>query len=162
MSKCPLLFCFLSLIVKEMLKSTGHDNFQTKVNVRSWKFSQTWKVITIEAVVQRCSVKKEFLKIFAKFTGKHLCQSLFFIKTSGNYLRRLLLYLRLSKPREILLNVKLSYQNISALPRVFFSQVLWVSIHSRSWYQKWSLPTLTTKKIGRNKFLATKANRNKT
>ena len=157
MSKCPLLFCCLSLIMKEMLKSTGHENFQTKVNVRSWKFSQDWKVISIEAVVQRCSVKKEFLKIFAKFTGKHLCQSLFFyqnlgklpppatsvskvIKTSGNFIE---CKIRLPK-------------------HFFFSQVLWVSIHSRSWYQKWSLPTLTTKKIGRSKFLATKANRNKT
>ena len=32
-----------------------------------------------EAVVQRYSVKKLFLK-FRKFTGKHLCQSLFFNK----------------------------------------------------------------------------------
>ena len=33
-----------------------------------------------EAVGQRCSVKKDFLGNFAKFTGKHLCQSLFFSK----------------------------------------------------------------------------------
>ena len=39
-----------------------------------------------EAVVQRCSEKKVgVLENFAKFTGKHLCQSLFLIKlqTSG-------------------------------------------------------------------------------
>ena len=30
-----------------------------------------------DAVVQRCSVKKCVLRNFAKFTGKHLCQSLF-------------------------------------------------------------------------------------
>ena len=30
-----------------------------------------------EAVVQRCSVKKVLLEIFAKFTGKQLCQILF-------------------------------------------------------------------------------------
>ena len=29
---------------------------------------------------QRCSVKQEFLENFAKFTGKYLCQSLFFKK----------------------------------------------------------------------------------
>ena len=29
-----------------------------------------------DAVVQRCSVKKCVLRNFAKFTGKHLCQSL--------------------------------------------------------------------------------------
>ena len=31
-----------------------------------------------EAVVRRCSVKKDVLKHFAKFTGKRLCQSLHF------------------------------------------------------------------------------------
>ena len=29
---------------------------------------------------QRCSIRKGGLKKFAKFTGKHLCQSLFLIK----------------------------------------------------------------------------------
>ena len=33
-----------------------------------------------EAVVRRCSAKKGVLINFAKFTGKHLCQSLFLIK----------------------------------------------------------------------------------
>ena len=33
-----------------------------------------------ETVVQRCSVKKVDLRNFAKFTGKHLCHSLFFNK----------------------------------------------------------------------------------
>ena len=31
----------------------------------------------------RCSVKKGVLKHFAKFTGKHLCQRLFFNKVAG-------------------------------------------------------------------------------
>ena len=31
----------------------------------------------------RCSVKKGVLRNFAKFTGKHLCQSLFFNKVAG-------------------------------------------------------------------------------
>ena len=30
-----------------------------------------------------CSVKKGVLRNFAKFTGKHLCQSLFFDKVAG-------------------------------------------------------------------------------
>ena len=38
-----------------------------------------------EAVVQRCSVKKDVLENFAKFTGKHLCQSLFFNKVAGKF-----------------------------------------------------------------------------
>ena len=36
-----------------------------------------------EAVVRRCSIKKGVLRNFAKFTGKHLCQSLFFNKVAG-------------------------------------------------------------------------------
>ena len=36
-----------------------------------------------EAVVRRCSVKTVFFKIPQNFTGKHLCQSLFFNKVAG-------------------------------------------------------------------------------
>ena len=43
----------------------------------------TFESLIIEAVAQRCSVKKMFLEILAKFTGKHLCQSLFFNKVAG-------------------------------------------------------------------------------
>ena len=32
---------------------------------------------------QRCSVEKGVLRNFTKFTGKHLCQSLFFNKVAG-------------------------------------------------------------------------------
>ena len=32
---------------------------------------------------QRCSVRKGILRNFAKFTGKHLCQSLFLNKVVG-------------------------------------------------------------------------------
>ena len=37
----------------------------------------------LDANAQRCSVKKGVLRNFAKFTGKHLCQSLFFNKVAG-------------------------------------------------------------------------------
>ena len=36
-----------------------------------------------EAVVRRCSVKKDILRNFSKFTGKHLCQNLFCNKVAG-------------------------------------------------------------------------------
>ena len=32
---------------------------------------------------QRCSAKKDVLRNFKKFTGKHLCKSLFFNKAAG-------------------------------------------------------------------------------
>ena len=38
---------------------------------------------TLRSSRQRCSVKKGVLKNLAKFTGKHLCQSLFLDKTTG-------------------------------------------------------------------------------
>ena len=39
--------------------------------------------MTQKAVVQRCSVRKGALRNFTKFTGKYLCQSLFFNKFAG-------------------------------------------------------------------------------
>ena len=42
--------------------------------------SHTGKFQWSEVVVRRCSVKKVVLRNFAKFTGKHLCQRLFFNK----------------------------------------------------------------------------------
>ena len=41
-----------------------------------------------EVVIWRCSVKKVFLKIKKKITGKHLCQSLFLIKLQNSGLNR--------------------------------------------------------------------------
>ena len=38
---------------------------------------------TIRSTHQRCSMKKGVLRNFTKFTGKHLCQSLFFDKVAG-------------------------------------------------------------------------------
>ena len=41
------------------------------------------KTKVLEAATERCSVKKVFLEISKKFTGEHLCQSLFFNKVAG-------------------------------------------------------------------------------
>ena len=40
-------------------------------------------LMATEAVAQRCSVKKVVFRNFSKFTGKHLCQSLFLNKVEG-------------------------------------------------------------------------------
>ena len=44
-----------------------------------------WNIayVRAEAVAPTCSVKKGVLRNVAKFTGKHLCQSLIFIKGTG-------------------------------------------------------------------------------
>ena len=39
--------------------------------------------MTIRSSHQRCSVRKGVLRNFAKFTGKHLCQAVFFNKVAG-------------------------------------------------------------------------------
>ena len=43
---------------------------------------------TVEAVSRRSSVKKGALRNFPKVTGKHLCQSLFFNKVAGNFIKK--------------------------------------------------------------------------
>ena len=48
-------------------------------NKRVWGLSFTMD----RSSHQRCSVKKDVLRNFAKFIGKHLCQSLFFNKVAG-------------------------------------------------------------------------------
>ena len=63
--------------------------------------SATWKILQMKmnkvsfdsrSSHQRCSIKKGALKNFAKFTGKHLCQSLFFNKgcrpKTGNFIEK--------------------------------------------------------------------------
>ena len=46
--------------------------------------------ITNRSSHQRCSIKKGVLRNFAKSTGKHLCQSLFFSKVAGacNFIKK--------------------------------------------------------------------------
>ena len=54
-----------------------------------------------KAVIQRCSVKTGVYENFTKFTGKHLCQSLFFNKVAG---------LRLGKLRRSLVTTSQIYR----------------------------------------------------
>ena len=54
-----------------------------------YDLSPTSQYVCIEAIVQRCSVKKGVLRNFAKFIGKHLCQSLFFNKVETLLKKRL-------------------------------------------------------------------------
>ena len=39
--------------------------------------------LLFRSIPQRCSMKKGVLRNFTKFTGKHLCQSLFFNKVTS-------------------------------------------------------------------------------
>ena len=46
--------------------------------------------VAFRSILSRCSVKKGVFKNFAKFAGKHMCQSLFFNKVAGLRLGTLL------------------------------------------------------------------------
>ena len=58
-----------------------------------WKFQNEEEVLT-EAAKGGALLKKGVLKKFPKFTGKHLCQSLFFYKVAGCDFIRKILWLR--------------------------------------------------------------------
>ena len=79
-------------LIRLILEAKFGDNFLFIMMHRfflaffSWNLTMqiTWKKLnSSEAVVQRCSVKKSVLRNFVKFTGKHLCHSLFFNKVTG-------------------------------------------------------------------------------
>ena len=54
---------------------------------QAWNYYQV--IDTSERSSQRrCSVTKGFLRNFANFTGKHLCQSLFFNKIACNFIKK--------------------------------------------------------------------------
>ena len=53
-------------------------------NCEYWTKKSTYAMlIKLRSSHQRCSMKKDVLRNFTKFTGKHLCQSLFFNKVAG-------------------------------------------------------------------------------
>ena len=86
------LFIFIKI---KMATSHGRfkltDDKSYKMFTRIEQFICTFLFLNIgrfqwlisEAVVRRCSVKKGVRRNFTKFTGKHLCQRLFFNKVSG-------------------------------------------------------------------------------
>ena len=49
-------------------------------------YNKTTNVMKARSSHRRCSVKKDVLRNFAKFTGKHQYQSLFFYKVAGLHL----------------------------------------------------------------------------
>ena len=65
--------------------------FQYIVNKNSWKFIYVYILhfVTERSSQQRWSIKRDaFIKNFAKFTGKHMCQSLCFNKVVSIALKK--------------------------------------------------------------------------
>ena len=78
---CLFLCFFLGGSCFVLFDAVSPENYHRPV----WEFMQL-----MEAIVQRCSVKRGVLENFIKFTGKHLCQSHFFNKVAGLRLTTLL------------------------------------------------------------------------
>ena len=82
---------------------------------------------------QRCSVKKGVIRYFAKFTGKHSCQSLFLIKLQT-------LPATLLK-KETLVQV-FSYEFCEISKNTFFTEHLWATASVQCFKNNLILPTL--------------------
>ena len=118
------LFIFIKI---KMATSHGRfkltDDKSYKMFTRIEQFICTFLFLNIgrfqwlisEAVVRRCSVKKGVRRNFTKFTGKHLCQRLFFNKVAGlcNFIKK-----------ESLTKV-LSCESCEISKNTFFTEHLW-------------------------------------
>ena len=60
--------------------------WKTLLNI-NWRLCRQVLSLFVRSSHRSCSVRKGVLKFFAKYTGKHLCQSLFFNKDAGTGLR---------------------------------------------------------------------------
>ena len=78
----------LRLISKFMTSQTVHQNWQ-------YLYCLISQEINKKNSHRRCSVKKGVLRNLTKFTGKHLCQSLFFNRVAGaacNFIKKRFLH----------------------------------------------------------------------
>ena len=76
---------------------------------------------------RRCSVRKGVLKNFTKFTGKHLCQSLFFDKVQGSprghYLQMKEKYVEIKTVLKLI-----KYDNHKWIIHVFYKNLVYMNI----------------------------------
>ena len=81
------MLCFIVILCLKLITSLiVHSNFCSDSNYElvSVKVLRIISNMIIDRSSQRrCSLKKGVLKNFAKFTGKHLCQSQFFNEVAG-------------------------------------------------------------------------------
>ena len=83
---CYFVFQFSKYLTSKMLQNCWEyrEVFVLKVNHLKFALTVFYKVVASHRSSHwRCSVKKGALRNFAKFTGNHLCQSLFFNKVGG-------------------------------------------------------------------------------
>ena len=86
-SSLPVVFCKKSVLKRfsQLSESLFNNKIEAPRMFFSCEFCNIFKhtFFTERSSHQRCFVRKGVLRNFAKFTGKHLCQSLFFNKVAG-------------------------------------------------------------------------------
>ena len=70
------LMCNMSMMTSKILKLVNSSETQKSEYLVN-------EILLFQKQPPEVSYKKDVLKNFAKFTGKHLCQSLFFNKVAG-------------------------------------------------------------------------------
>ena len=75
--------CFNTFFFNEMQYSSQWRRFCV---IKFWSVAATFLLHSFRSSHQRCSVKKDVLRNFAKFIEKRLCQCLFFKKVIGHQL----------------------------------------------------------------------------
>ena len=78
---------YLQSILWKNPSERRYSNYGIKMKYKTNSLMRESKFKIIEAVVKRCSVKKVFLEILQKFTGKDLCQCLFLVKLQASGLQ---------------------------------------------------------------------------
>ena len=82
-SWCDFIFCTSFLVFSGSIIKDQWEKWINKISSLHLKVPQKVPGI-FRSSHRRCSVKKGVPRNFAKFTGKHLCQSLFFNKVAGS------------------------------------------------------------------------------
>ena len=67
----------------ELLRNYMTSEYENPMVISFLYIKQNILRVPFRSNHQRCSMKKGVLRNFTKFTGKHLCQSLFFNKVAG-------------------------------------------------------------------------------
>ena len=77
------------LVILRVLVAYVKFYFRLQVSCKVDFEERTYVALSLRysEAVSRCSVKKNVLRNFAKFTGKHMYQRLFFNKVAGLFLR---------------------------------------------------------------------------
>ena len=87
------IFSYKNRILDSVLirKNTLSENPYSRIFYAVYETKKRVSLLFIDrSSHRRCSVTKDVLRNFAKFTGKHLCQRLFFNKVAGLRLATLL------------------------------------------------------------------------